>query len=128
MGSTGSGNFSDYSGRSGQSGNGGGASGGSSGGDQCGQAFTVGLEDVGDYDFFTTTDGVPPQGTVLEIVLSTRVVAVTGDGLVIGALPTSKNYIAACLADGYSYAGVVRSSSLDGMPQVQVDIVPNAPQ
>lgn len=128
MGSTGSGNFSDYSGRTGQSGNGSGASGGSSGGDQCGQAFTVGLEDVGDYDYFTARGEVPAQGTVLEIILSTRVVAVTGDGLVVGALPTSRNYIAACLGDGYSYTGVVRSSSLEGMPQVQVDIVPNAPQ
>lgn len=128
MGSTGSGNFSDYSGRLGQSGNGGSSSGGSSGTDQCGQAFTVGLEDVGDYNYFTTKNAVPAKDTVLNIVLSTRVVAVTADGLVVGALPTSKNYIAACLEDGFSYTGVVRSSSLEGMPQVQVDIVPNASQ
>jgi hypothetical protein len=119
MGSSGGGRFSDYSGTP-KNGEDGSASGGSSGTDKCGEAFTVGLEDVASHPFFTTNGTVPLVGTVLTIALAGRIVAVTA-GQTVGSLPTSFNYLAACLADGMAYSGVVVSSSAGTNPQVQAD-------
>lgn len=123
MGSSGSGSFTDYSGASNQEQVGGGSSGGGSGEDRCRRAFSVGLEDVGQYDFFTTTGGVPAVGTQLTLNLSGRLIAVDPSGLSVGALPTRLNYLAACLKDGFQYTGIVQSSSLGTNPTVEVDFV-----
>jgi len=121
MGSSGSGSFSDYSGSPSNSNGSGGGSGGSSGTDQCAMAFSTGLEEVGQCDYFTNTGTVPPPGTELSIAIAQRIVALDTNGIVVGALPTRFNYLAACLNEGFNYVGVVQSSSLSPNPQATVD-------
>ncbi|ABA81252.1 hypothetical protein GQF56_16080 [Rhodobacter sphaeroides] len=124
MGSSGSGRFSDYSGAERQSEGRGGESGGSSGGDRCRQAFSVSLEDVGLYSYFSKTGTVPTVGTALTLTFRTRILAADAAGVEIGALPTPFNYLAACIRDGISYTGVVTNSSALPAPRVDVDFVP----
>jgi len=119
MGSSGSGRLTDYSGVP-KTDSGGGSSGGSSGSDKCGQAFDVSLEDVALHDFYKNHKTVPAPGTELKIALKGRLVAVIGTESV-GSLPTSFNYLAACLASGFTYTGVVRASSDGVSPQVHAD-------
>lgn len=123
MGSGGSGSFSDYSGRQKQPSGNGGSSGGDSGEDQCRKAFNASLEDVASYDFFINNGAVPSRGTEITIILATRVIAVDMHGVTIGALPTSLNYLAACLSSGFTYSGIVRSSSNGSNPRVDADFV-----
>jgi len=121
MGSSGSGNLTDYSKSPSVKTGGGGSSGGASGGDRCGEAFSVGLEDVGIYEYHTNSGSVPPVGTVLTIALQARIVALDATGASVGALPTAYNYLARCLGADFSYSGVVTGSSNGPNPQVQVD-------
>lgn len=121
MGSSGSGSFSDYSGSGNKKVGGGGSSGGESGEDQCGKAFSAGLEDVAQYAFFSQTGAVPAVGTRLTLTLKARVIAIDQNGTDVGALPTRFNYLAACLKAGFKYAGVVQASSLGAAPNVSVD-------
>lgn len=123
MGSTGSGRFTDYSGSKTtvtQSGSGG----GSSGNDRCQRAFSCNLEDVAQCDYFAKTGSVPPVGSTLTLVLQRRLFAEAANGLKVGALPTSFNYLAACMGSGVNYAGVVRASSNAPVPSVTVDFSP----
>jgi len=114
MGSSGSGNFSDYPGSSKKKP--GGDDGGSSADDRCGRAFSVSLEDVEHCDYFKSHgNACPADGTVLEIAQKKRIVAQTSAGEIVGNLPTQLNYLAACLRDGYTYAGQVRSSNATGL-------------
>jgi hypothetical protein len=121
MGSSGSGSFSDYTSKP-KTGDGSGSSGGSSGSDRCGEAFTASLEDVASHAYFAKHGFAPKAGTELTIQIKGRVVAVTGEESV-GSLPTSLNYLARCLQDGFTYRGIVTSSSNGTHPQVQADFV-----
>lgn len=123
MGSTGSGHFSDYSGvkREGPAGSG---AGGASGVDRCQQAFSTILEEVAQCDYYMQTKTVPPPGSELSIVLGGRIFAIDSNGTKVGALPTSLNYLASCLAVGTMYVGVVKSSMMTPLPIVEVDFVP----
>ncbi len=123
MGSTGSGSFSDYS-ESGKS-EGGGSSGGASGADRCGQAFTCRLEEVAQCDYFVGNSTTPPTQTELNVILDGRLFAVDEAGQKVGALPTSFNYLATCLEEGFSYVGVVTSSTSTPIPSVTADFVSN---
>lgn len=125
MGSSGSGSFSDYSGQPKKTGDGGGSSGGGSGNDLCLQAFSVGLEDVGDYDLFKITGTVPAVGSALSLAHKGRIVALDTNGVTVGALPTKFNYLAACLKDGITYTGIVTHSTSSPVPRVNADFVPN---
>lgn len=117
MGSTGSGRISDYPGSSSYRPGGGGPGGGGPGGggpgdsDRCARAFSVNLEDVERSDYYQQHQSVPPVGTQLKVVKHKRIVAETDDGQVVGNIPTSHNYLAACIKNGWSYFGVVRSVS-----------------
>lgn len=125
MGSTGSGRFTDYSGAkttATTSGSGGG--GGSSGHDRCQQAFSCTLEEVAQCDYFVQTGSVPPAGSTVILVLQRRLLAQAPNGYNVGALPTSFNYLAACMESGVNYAGVVRASSNAAVPSVTVDFTP----
>lgn len=127
MGSTGSGRFSDYSGTKAQygSGDGTGVSGGESGVDKCNQSFNVLLEDVGSCDFYSEFTAVPDVGEPLAILFDKkRVFAINEDGVKIGALPTSYNYLVACLEAGVTYVGVVNSSDASPVPTVVADFAP----
>lgn len=125
MGSTGSGSFTDYSGaKNTNSTGGGGANGGSSGVDKCKQAFTCVLQEVAQCTYYAQNTTVPGPGTVLTLTLATRVFAVDATGATVGALPTSLNYLAACLADGVTYVGVVKASASVPVPTVEADFVP----
>ncbi|MCU7936044.1 MAG: hypothetical protein KZQ99_14370 [Candidatus Thiodiazotropha sp. (ex Dulcina madagascariensis)] len=123
MGSTGSGHFSDYSGSQ-NSGKSGGNSGGSSGTDRCHQAFSCVLEEVAQCDFFTANGTLPPAHTQVEIILNGRLFAVDANGVAIGALPTKFNYLAACIADGNNYVGVITKSPTSPVPSVSADFNP----
>jgi hypothetical protein len=110
MGSSGSGRISDYPGSSSQ-----GKSGGSAGGgtpqDRCARAFSARLEDVERSDYYRAHNAVPPVGTQLKIVQQKRLVAQTLNGESVGNLPTSFNYLASCLKDGWSYLGTIQSAT-----------------
>lgn len=127
MGSSGSGHFSDYPGTKAKEvdGDGNGMAGGKSGVDKCMQAFQVLLEDVGNCDFYSQFKNVPVVGEQLGILFDKkRVFAVDGKGVKIGALPTSFNYLVACLEDGVTHVGLVSSSAVSPVPTVAADFVP----
>lgn len=127
MGSSGSGHFSDYPGTKAKEvgGDGPGAAGGESGIDKCRQAFHVVLDDVGNSDFFSQFKNVPAVGERLGILFDKkRVFAVNVNGVKVGALPTSFNYLVACLEDGVTYVGLVTSSAAVPVPTVAADFVP----
>lgn len=124
MGSSGSGRISDYPGSS-SSGTSGGSAGQGSGDrgaeDRCAKAFSVRLEDVEQSDYYRRHGGGPPVGTQVRVALRKRLVAETADGESIGNLPTPFNYLASCMKAGWSYAGVVRSSTI-GPPVAVVSV------
>lgn len=127
MGSSGSGRFSDYPGTKAKevAGGGTGVAGGASGADKCQQAFHVLLDDVGNSDFYSQFNAVPSVGHQLDIVFDKkRVFAVDVNGVKVGALPTSYNYLVACLEDGVTYIGVVTSSAVSPVPTVAADFGP----
>lgn len=127
MGSSGSGHFSDYPGTKTKqvAGDGTGIAGGASGVDKCKQAFHVLLDDVGNCDFYSQFKNVPTVGARLGILFDKkRIFAVDENGVKVGALPTSFNYLAACLADGVTYVGLVSSSAVTPVPTVAADFVP----
>ena len=119
MGSTGSGSFSDYSGSQNSKGNGG--SGGSSGVDPCLQAFSCVLQEVAQCEFLKKHGSSPAVQTQLSLRLNGRIFAVDDDGTTVGALPTSLNYLAACIGSGIEYIGVVHSSKTTPFPSVSAD-------
>ncbi|WP_230948520.1 hypothetical protein [Burkholderia stagnalis] len=127
MGSSGSGRFSDYPGTKAKevAGDGTGVAGGASGVDRCKQAFCSVLEDVGQCDFYSQFKKVPAPGTQLSIFFDKkRVFAVDVNGVKVGALPTSFNYLATCLAGGVTYVGVVKSSVDKPVATIEADFVP----
>ncbi|PSF12625.1 hypothetical protein C7H10_10480 [Marinobacter shengliensis] len=98
--------------------------GGASGVDKCKQAFHVLLDDVGNSDFYSQFNNVPAVGAQLAIIFDTkRVFAVDMNGVKVGALPTSFNYLVACLEDGVTYVGLVSSSAASPVPTVAADFV-----
>jgi hypothetical protein len=126
MGSSGTGRFTDYTGTPNQPSNDGNnsSSGGTSGTDRCKQAFSADLEDIADYDFFSTSGNVPSEHSELSVTVRGRVIAVDSRGIAIGALPTRFNYLAGCIEEGISYSGVVTHSSLGSSPRVSADFSP----
>lgn len=127
MGSSGSGHFSDYPGTKPKevAGDGKGIGGGASGVDKCKQAFHVLLDDVGNSDFYSQLNNVPAVGDQLSILFDKkRVFAVDVNGVKVGALPTSFNYLVACLQEGVTYVGLVSSSAALPVPTVAADFTP----
>jgi hypothetical protein len=121
MGSSGSGRISDYPGTSQASGD---ASQGDGGGqqppeDRCARAFSVRLEDIEHSDYYQVNGAPPLAGEALEIRQAKRLVAVAANGLSVGNLPTGLNYLAACMKDGWRYAGRVTDSG-NGPPTATV--------
>jgi hypothetical protein len=121
MGSSGSGRISDYPGtsRGGGSGSGGAEGGGGQPEDRCGRALSVTLEDIEHSDYFGTQGAPPPAGTTLNIRQRKRLVVETSAGQSVGNLPTSYNFLASCMKDGWSYTGTVTSSN-NGPPVASV--------
>jgi hypothetical protein len=66
------------------------------------------LEDIEQSDYYQSHQATPPTGTQVEVAQRQRLVAQTADGESIGNLPTSFNYLAACLKDGWRYFGTVQ--------------------
>lgn len=119
MGSSGSGRISDYPGSSttGQAGGSGGS--GGSDEDRCSRAFRADLEDVEQSEYFGAHGSTPDVGTELHIGLEKRLVARTINGESVGNLPTSLNYLASCLKEGWTYVGSVQSAN-DGPPEATI--------
>jgi len=138
MGSTGTGNFTDYSNNltkqgstssgSGSSTSSGGSSassgGGSSGEDRCEKAFTAVLEEVERCSYYRQNSSLPVNGTAVTVRMQGRIVVETNEGELIGYLPTQYNYLAICIQNGLSYAGIVTSTSNIPISVVKVDIAP----
>ncbi|SIT59048.1 conserved hypothetical protein [Mesorhizobium prunaredense] len=116
MGSTRSSNFTDYSGTRSNDG-----AGGTSGIDRCRQAFSCSLEEIELCDYFITHSTVPPVGTELVILHQKRLFAATPQGVKVGALPTSFNYLAACMKDGIAYIGVMTASGMLPVARISAD-------
>ena len=127
MGSTGSGSFSDYPGsRPKEEGQGAGG-GGASGEDRCARAFSCALEEVEQCDYFSANGGVPSANMALSIEQRGRLFAVDAGGQTVGALPTGFNYLADCMAAGFTYEGRVNSSGSAPVAFVSVDFAPRTP-
>ncbi len=124
MGSTGSGSFSDYPGSRPR---GGGQGGGASGDDRCARAFSCTLEEVEHCDYFSASGGVPPVNTALSVEQRGRLFAVDAGGQTVGALPTELNYLADCMAAGFTYEGRVNASALAPVASISVDFAPRRP-
>lgn len=123
MGSSGTGRFTDYSESSSK-----GSSqktGGSSGEDKCAKAFSTSLEEVERSAYFKANSALPTSGTVIEIVFQKPRLAAVADDVVIGYLPTDRNYVRACLEGGYKYPGVVSSSRLKPVASIQITVSPH---
>lgn len=127
MGSTGSGSFSDYPGSRPKEGGEGAGGGGASGEDRCARAFSCALEEVEQCDYFAASGGVPPANMALTIEQRGRLFAVDSSGQSVGALPTSFNYLADCMAAGFTYEGRVNSSASTPVASVNVDFAPRTP-
>ena len=130
MGSRGSGRISDYPGSSSSRTSGGTGSGNEDAPqDRCARAFTTRLEDVEQSAYYQAHGTTPPIGTPLEVVQHKRLVAQTTSGEGIGNLPTSFNYLASCMKDGWRYIGAVRSVA-SGPPTatISVDFAATPPQ
>ena len=109
MGSSGSGSISDYPGSS--QGKSGGSAGDGSPEDRCARAFSTRLEDIERSDYYRARKTVPQAGTQLRIIQQKRLVAQTLEGQSVGNLPTSLNYLAACLKNGWTYLGIIQSAT-----------------
>ncbi len=121
MGSSGGGNFSDYSQKPKIENGGGGSSGGASGSDKCAGAFSAELEDIEQYGYFSTNGTVPPVSTPITVEQRKRLVALDSNGVELGALPTSMNFLAACIGDGFTYSGVVSASAASPTSRIKID-------
>lgn len=124
MGSTGSGSFSDYPGSRPKGGDQGAGGGGASGDDRCARAFSCALEEVEHCDYFSANGDVPPTNTALSIEQRGRLFAVDASGQTVGALPTRLNYLADCIAAGFTYEGRVNTSASAPAASVNVDFAP----
>ena len=105
MGSSGSGRITDYPGSSKK-----GSGGDPSPEDRCERAFSAALEDIEHSDYYKSHGAVPPVGERLRVTQRKRLVAETTNGESVGNLPTSLNYLAGCLKDGWGYRGEIRNS------------------
>jgi hypothetical protein len=111
MGSSGSGRISDYPGTS-RGGSGSGEEGDDGQPeDRCGRALSIRLEDIEHSEYFGTYGAPPPTGETLQLRQRKRLVAETSAGQSVGNLPTSYNYLASCLKDGWAYTGTVATSN-----------------
>ncbi len=127
MGSTGSGRFSDYPGSRPEGEGNGTGGGGASGEDRCARAFSCTLEEVELCEYFTANGDVPAANTALTIQLRDRLFAVDASEQTVGALPTSLNYLADCLAAGFTYEGRITSSTSTPVALISVDFAPSIP-
>lgn len=124
MGTSGSSRFSDYPERpptkvvsvTGR----GGVAGGSGGEDRCDRAFTATLEDHERSEYHAKHSAPPKVGVTVVIDKNKRIVARVASGESIGNLPTSFNYLAACMADGRSYRG--RITAITGSAVLKITI------
>jgi hypothetical protein len=128
MGSSGSSRFSDYpeSPRQKVSSGGGrsGSSGGGSGSDRCDKAFTAVLEDYERSEYHAKHNGPPKVGAPITIEGGKRILARVASGESIGNLPTSLNYLAACIASGRSYSGTITAVAGSAVVKISVDAGP----
>lgn len=141
MGSSGSGHLTDYSRKSGSKksgskrpgskkggGGGGGTSGGSSGEDTCGKAIgDISLEEIARCEFYRKYSDVPRLSTPIRVrqgLVEHRIGVENKKGELLGYLPTEYNYLVACMAAGFSYVGLVKSSLNVKVPRINIDLRP----
>jgi len=118
MGSSGTGRLTDYTGTTSSDAKH--KTGGSSGEDKCGKAFTTSLEDVERSEYFIKNPGLPPSKTQIEVVFKRPRLVAIANGMVIGNLPTDRNYLKLCLESGYKFPGIV--SLVRGRPVSSIEI------
>jgi hypothetical protein len=113
MGSTGTGNFGDYKT-------------GAQSGTRCDASLDTDLEDVSTMPYFAATGAVPVPGTAVRLrstpVNQRLVVEEVPTNQIIGALPTSYNYLLLCIGKGYQYAGTISASGLVPIPSIDIHL------
>lgn len=119
MGSRGTGRFEDY-----QTGVEGQRNGRPGEDDQCGEEFSVFLEDVETSEFYTSHQRLPEVGAQLMISVYRRVSASSESGEVVGNLPTQYNYLKICLDEGYEYTAIVSQTLTTPIPRVEITVSP----
>lgn len=119
MKSVGTGRFEDYKTEGkGQK------NGGSGENDQCGNEFSVFLEDVETSEFYTTHESLPEVGAQLIISIDRRATAIAESDEVVGNLPTQFNYLKFCIDEGYKYSSIVTQSLTTPMSRVEIIVSP----
>src|ERR1700690_546371 len=80
------------------------------------------LEEIGRSEYFSARSSVPPGGTSVQVrqkLVGGRIAVETIRGnRSIGFLPTSKNYLLACLKAGHNYKGTVTASADSPTPRI----------
>lgn len=128
MGSSGTSSFSDYPGSRGgsrASGEGAGGGGAGEGGDVCERPFQTHLEEVATCDYYRNNGAVPSDSTTVSIrntLVSGRIGIQTSNGVLIGYLPTSFNYVLQCINRGFSFTGKVTNADERPTPSVHVSL------
>jgi len=125
MGSAGTGRFSDVHGMANPSstvGTGNGGDGDSRRSDQCDEPINTSLEDVERCTYYLEYNAPPPNDTLIQLSVESRIAVETAEGKVIGYLPTRYSYLAGCISSGLSFNGKVTSSSTLPLVTVQVYI------
>jgi hypothetical protein len=77
-------------------------------------------------EYYTKHDKVPAVGTKVRVrkkLVSKRIAIETTAGEVIGYVPTAKNYLLACMEQGWQYQGKVVDASAGKLPKIKVDLV-----
>lgn len=123
MGSTGSGNFSDYTNYQKAIK---GVTGAEDSVDKCALAFSTLIEDVDSCEYYSKKGKLPSVGTEVSVEFKVRLVVKDNDGLIIGYLPTTYNYLRNCILKGFTYTGVVSNIGNTPIDTVIIDITPNA--
>lgn len=90
----------------------------------CDKAVATILEDVATSDYYKTHGTIPPKSTPVVISFNKRIIAVDDQGLTIGNLPTSYNYLLGCIEEGYQYEGEVTDSYITPLPSVKIAVTP----
>ena len=114
MGSSGSGEFGNYA---------------PSKEPKCDRPLEFSLEEVARSEFFASNKTVPSPNTSVRLappppVNGRLVVLDSSSGAVVGLIPTSLNFLLACMGQGYHYSGEVTESAGGKLPRVTVKLNP----
>lgn len=88
--------------------------------DRCKLTEQIVVEEVESCEYFNRLKGVPPAKEAISLIVGARLSVISGNGMVIGYLPTQFNFLRACMETGHNYSGVVSSSEIEPIVQVTI--------